>query len=87
MIKIPNPRILPRGRVATWTREKLEAMSIPDLRALLENAERLKESELAVMVSAILDKRPHGHTPARKRVVKAAKAAEAASQDAAPEKS
>jgi hypothetical protein len=83
MIKIPNPRILPRGRVATWTIEKLEKMSIPDLRALLDNAERLKEAELAVMVSAILDKRPHGHTPARKRIVKAAKAAEAAAAEEA----
>jgi hypothetical protein len=72
MIKIPNPRILPRGRVATWTQERLEKMSTAELRALLDNAERLKEGELAVMVSGILDKRPHGHTPARKRAAKAA---------------
>ena len=72
MIKIPNARILPRGRVATWTRERLEKMSTPELRALLDNAERLKETEIAQLCSEILDKRPHGHTPARKRAAKAA---------------
>jgi hypothetical protein len=75
VIKIPNPRILPRGRVANWTREQLEKLSIADLRALLDNAERLKETEVAALCSQILDARPHGHTPARKRKVAAAKAA------------
>jgi hypothetical protein len=72
MIKIPNPPVLPRGRVATWTRERLEKMTTEDLRALLDNAERLKEGELAVLCSDILDKRPNGHTRARKKAAKAA---------------
>jgi hypothetical protein len=72
MIKIPNPRLLPRGRVVTWTREKLEKMSTDELRALLDNAERLKETEVAVLCSDILDKRPFGHTTARRRAAKAA---------------
>jgi hypothetical protein len=72
MLKIPNARVLPRGRVATWTRERLEKMSTEELRVLLDNAERLKEGEIAVLCSEILDKRPNGHTRARKRAAKAA---------------
>jgi hypothetical protein len=66
-MKIPGPRILPRGRIATWSREQLDKLSTPELRALLLNAERLKETEIATFCNEILDGRPHGHPPARRR--------------------
>jgi hypothetical protein len=59
-----------RGRVAKWTREQLDELSTPDLRALLENAERLKETEIAVLCGEILDARPRGRPAARRRVVR-----------------
>ena len=59
--------VLPRGRVAKWSREQMDKLSTPDLRALLENAERLKEPEVAALCSDLLDGRPHGHSMARRR--------------------
>jgi hypothetical protein len=57
-----NPRndapVLPRGRVATWTREQLDRLSTDDLRALLANAQKLKEDEVAALCAEILEKRP-----------------------------
>jgi hypothetical protein len=50
--------ILPRGRVATWTRERLDKLSTADLRALRANAEARKETEVATLCTEILDKRP-----------------------------
>ena len=60
-------RILPRGRIAQWTREQMDKLSTLELRALLDNAERLHEPEVAALCSEILSARPHGHTPARRR--------------------
>lgn len=67
MLKPPPPRMLPRGRVATWSKEQLEKLTTLDLRALLVNAQRLKETEVATACSEILDGRPHGHAPVRRR--------------------
>jgi hypothetical protein len=33
--------VLPRGRIATWDKARLERLSTLELRTLLENAERL----------------------------------------------
>ena len=52
--------VLPRGRVATWTREQLEKLSTDDLRTLLANAQGRKETEVAALCSEILDARPRG---------------------------
>ena len=65
--------ILPRGRVAHWSREQIDKLSTLELRALLANAERLHEPEVAAICNELLDARPHGHAPARRR----ARAAEA----------
>ena len=65
--------ILPRGRVAQWSREQIDKLSTLELRALLANAERLHEPEVAAICNELLDGRPHGHPPARRR----ARAAEA----------
>jgi len=59
--------VLPRGRVATWTKEQLEKLSTPDLRALLANAEARKETEVAALCTEILDSRPRGHLRPRRR--------------------
>ncbi len=67
MLKPPPPRMLPRGRVATWSKEQLDKLSTADLRALLVNAQQLKETEVATLCSEILDGRPRGHTTVRRR--------------------
>ena len=61
-----NIRVLPRGRISQWGREQLDKLSTPELRALLINAERLKETEVAALCTEILDARPRGHAPARR---------------------
>jgi len=65
-------RIAERGRVAKWSKEQLDRLSTLELRALLENARRLGEPEVAALCSEILDGRPRGHAP-KKRAVKAVK--------------
>jgi hypothetical protein len=59
-------RIVGRGRVAKWSKEQIDKLSTPELRALLVNAERLKEAEVAALCSELLDARPRGHPPARR---------------------
>lgn len=59
--------LLPRGRVAHWSREQIDKLSTLELRALLANAERLHEPEVAAICNELLDARPHGHPPARRR--------------------
>jgi hypothetical protein len=66
-MKETKPRILPRGRIALWTREQLDKLTTLELRALLANAERLNEAEIAALCNEILSARPHGHAPARRR--------------------
>jgi hypothetical protein len=57
-----NPRnpapVLPRGRVANWSKEQLDKLSTDDLVALLANAQALKETEVAALCSEILETRP-----------------------------
>ena len=55
-IRNPAPP-LPRGRVANWTRERLDKLSTDELRALRANAEGLKETEVAALCSDILGTR------------------------------
>ena len=59
-------RILPRGRVAKWSKEQLGALSTLELRALLDNAERLNEPEVAALCNELLDARPRGRAPVRR---------------------
>jgi len=65
MKKIPPAAILPRGRIATWTPEQLAKLSTLELKALLENAERLQETEVAQLCRAIIKKRPRGDAAVR----------------------
>lgn len=50
--------VLPRGRVATWTKERLDKLSTADLKALRSNAEARKETEVAALCTEILHARP-----------------------------
>ncbi len=50
--------VLPRGRVATWTKERLDKLSTDELRTLLANAQRRNETEVAALCNEILDTRP-----------------------------
>ena len=59
-------RILGRGRVAQWSKEKINAFSTPELRQLLANAERLKETEVAALCNELLSERPRGHAAVRR---------------------
>lgn len=58
------PPLLPRGRVATWDREKLETLTTLELRQLLVNAEHRNEPGVAALCGELLDARPHGRPPA-----------------------
>ena len=72
MKKIPPAPILPRGRVTTWSREQIDKLSTADLKALLANAERLQESEVATLCRTVLAARPRGNNAAA-RLARAAK--------------
>ena len=61
-----KPPLLPRGRVSHWSRERLDKLTTPELRALLDNAERLNESEVAALCRELLDARPRGRGPSRR---------------------
>ena len=45
---------LPRGRAATWTRERLDKLSTDELRTLLANAHGLNEPDLAALCEEVL---------------------------------
>ena len=66
-MKDRGARILPRGRIAKWSKEQLDVLSTLELRVLLDNAQRLKETEVAAMCDAILDARPRGRAPAPRK--------------------
>jgi hypothetical protein len=59
-------RILARGRIAKWSKEQIDRLSTPELRALLVNAERLQETEVAALCNELLDARPRGRPPLRR---------------------
>ena len=50
--------VLPRGRIAHWTREQLEKLSTEDLRSLRANAETRKETEVVALCDDVLGSRP-----------------------------
>jgi hypothetical protein len=60
-------QVMPRGRVAKWSKEQLDKLSTLELRALLANAERLNEPEVAALCNEILDARPRGQAPVRQQ--------------------
>ena len=67
MKTVPSARVLPRGRVAKWSKERLDALSTLELRQLYINAQQLKETEIAALCDEILTSRPRGHAIVRKK--------------------
>src|SRR5258708_40022398 len=65
--ELRSERIATRGRVAKWSKEQLDKLTTPELRALLVNAERLKEPEVAALCTEILAARPRGHAVVRRQ--------------------
>ena len=58
MKELRPTQMMPRGRVAKWSKEQLDKLNTLELRALLANAERLNEPEVAALCNEILDARP-----------------------------
>lgn len=59
--------IIERGRIAQWSKEKLNRLSTIELRQLLANAQRLQEAEVAALCHELLDERPRGHAVVRQQ--------------------
>jgi hypothetical protein len=66
-VKDRGARILPRGRIAKWSKEQLALLSTPELRVLLDNAQRLQETEVVALCDELLDARPRGRPPAPRK--------------------
>ena len=65
-------RVLGRGRVAQWSKERISALSTIELRQLMANATRLEETEVAALCHELLSERPPGHAVVRKLKPKSA---------------
>ena len=71
-------RLVQPGRSAAWTKERIDALSTPEIRQLRENAQRLGESEIVGLCDEIIKVRPKtgsGLKSAKTAKGKAAKAA------------
>ena len=53
-------RLVRPGRSAAWTRERIEALSTPEVRQLRDNADRLSEAEIVALCDEVLKARPKG---------------------------
>jgi hypothetical protein len=51
-------RLVQSGRSAAWTRERIDALSTPEIRQLRDNAQRLGEAEIVGLCEEILKGRP-----------------------------
>ncbi len=59
-------KVLGRGRVAQWSKEKINGLTTPELRQLMANAQRLEETEVAALCHELLSERPRGIVAPRK---------------------
>lgn len=57
-------------RTARWTKDRITALSTPEVRQLRDNALRLAEPEIAALCDEVLDARPHGRSPQRRQARK-----------------
>ena len=53
-------RIVRPGRSVDWTKDKIAALTTPDVRQLHINAERLNAPEVMELCDAVLGERPRG---------------------------
>jgi hypothetical protein len=51
-------RLVRPGRSAAWTKERIEALSTPEVRQLRDNADRLGEGEIVALCDEIVKARP-----------------------------
>jgi hypothetical protein len=51
-------RLVKPGRSAAWTKERIEALTTPEVRQLRENAQRLSETEIVALCDEIIKVRP-----------------------------
>lgn len=58
-------RLVRPGRSAAWTKERIDALSTAEVRQLRDNAQRLGESEIAVLCEEVLKVRPKTGVGAR----------------------
>jgi hypothetical protein len=66
-------KVLGRGRVAQWSKERIGALTTPELRQLMANAQRLEETEVAALCHELLAERPRGIVTPRKTKPKSAR--------------
>jgi hypothetical protein len=55
-------------RSSSWSTERIAALTTPEVRALLGNAQRLGEEDIAALCTGVLAARPRGLPPATPRV-------------------
>jgi hypothetical protein len=51
-------RLVKPGRSAAWTKERIDALTTPEVRQLRENAQRLSETEIVALCDEIIKVRP-----------------------------
>ena len=51
-------RLVQPGRSAAWTKERIDALTTPEIRQLRDNAQRLGETEIVGLCDEILKVRP-----------------------------
>ena len=51
-------RLVQPGRSAAWTKERIDALTTPEVRQLRENAQRLGETEIVGLCDEIIKVRP-----------------------------
>lgn len=67
-------RLVRPGRSAAWTKERIDALSIAEVRQLRENAQRLSETEIVATCDEVIKARSKS-TKAAKPAVKRTAAA------------
>jgi len=63
-------RLVKPGRSAAWTKDRIEALSTPEVRQLRDNAQRLSEEQIVALCDEVLKARPRGAAKAAKPAAK-----------------
>ena len=58
-------RLVKPGRSAAWTKERIDALTTPEVRQLRDNAQRLGEGEIVGLCDEIIKARPKTGAGAR----------------------
>ena len=66
-------RLVRPGRSAAWTKERIQALSTPEVRQLRDNADRLGEGEIVALCDEIVKARPRSGAKAGPAKAAAAK--------------